>query len=320
MKKEYTIFYSWQNDTDGDREYVRGVLESAIETVSKDLDVKISIDSDSRDEDGETSIDAAIMTKIANCDFFVCDVTPVAQLYPQKDVCKAVPNPNVMLELGFAIGNIGWERCILVWNTKMGSQQNAPFDIRNHVTAGYELSKEMLSDEIQTKNLNLTEIIKGKIERFDEIIAKQQDNLVKKYDYKVYRHWLQIIPFDKLKNSIDFFCSNNAYFHESFEMWDRFQYQYDETCEYRFVDEELTIAIEDLVENIQRLVAFASTNCVQNEVMKNFHKLRSFYDFMDHDKALAEETKCVNIIDNLHKKITESLMNYRRLIACKFGE
>ena len=189
MKKKFTIFYSWQNDTDGDRQYVRNVLQNSVDALMKELEVDIQIDSDSRDEDGEKSIDVAILKKIANCDFFVCDVTPVEKLHPSDEVYKEMPNPNVMLELGFAIGNIGWERCILVWNTLRGAQQNAPFDIRNHITTGYEFSKEMSKEELNNKGLRLKSVLKGKIERYDEILAKQQLDLQGKHDYPKIRNY-----------------------------------------------------------------------------------------------------------------------------------
>lgn len=91
MKKKYAFFYSWQNDTDGDRQYLRNVLQNSVDAIKKELDIDIQIDSDSRDEDGAKSIDVAILKKISNCDFFVCDVTPVGKLHPSDEVYKEMP-------------------------------------------------------------------------------------------------------------------------------------------------------------------------------------------------------------------------------------
>lgn len=320
MKKKYTIFYSWQNDTDGDRQYVRNVLQNSVDALMKELEVDIQIDSDSRDEDGERSIDVAILNKIANCDFFVCDVTPVGKLHPSAEIYKELPNPNVMLELGFAIGNIGWERCILVWNTKIGAQQNAPFDIRNHITTGYEFSKDVSKEELKSKGLHLKSVLKGKIEKYHEILAKQQSDVQWKHDYKVYRHWLQIAPFDKLKESVDQFCSNMGYFKEDFDMWDYLQYGFRNSIEFQFVDEELTTSMNDLVTNIAKMEMFAAKYFDQNEVLPDYRKVRNFYYIMDSSEAANEEAKCIMLAGEHYKNVIDSLKRYRMLIAKKFGE
>lgn len=320
MKKKFTIFYSWQNDTDGDRQYVRNVLQNSVDALMKELEVDIQIDSDSRDEDGEKSIDVAILKKIANCDFFVCDVTPVEKLHPSDEVYKEMPNPNVMLELGFAIGNIGWERCILVWNTLRGAQQNAPFDIRNHITTGYEFSKEMSKEELNNKGLRLKSVLKGKIERYDEILAKQQLDLQGKHDYKVYRHWLQIAPFDILKESVDWFCTNMGFYKEDFDMWDYLQSGYRNSIEFQFVDEELSTSMNDLVTNIANMEMFAAKYFDQNEVQPDYRKVRNFYNIMDSSEAAKEEVKCIKLADEHCTNVIDSLKRYRMLIAKKFGE
>lgn len=320
MKQKYTIFYSWQNDTDGDRQYVRNVLQNSVDALMKELEVDIQIDSDSRDEDGEKSIDVAILKKIANCDFFVCDVTPVEKLHPSDEVYKEMPNPNVMLELGFAIGNIGWERCILVWNTLRGAQQNAPFDIRNHITTGYEFSKEMSKEELNNKGLRLKSVLKGKIERYDEILAKQQLDLQGKHDYKVYRHWLQIAPFDILKESVDWFCTNMGFYKEDFDMWDYLQSGYRNSIEFQFVDEELSTSMNDLVTNIANMEMFAAKYFDQNEVQPDYRKVRNFYNIMDSSEAAKEEVKCIKLADEHCTNVIDSLKRYRMLIAKKFGE
>jgi hypothetical protein len=45
---------------------------------------------------------------------------------------KKLPNPNVLIELGFAARSIGWERTILVINNAYGSASDLPFDILQH--------------------------------------------------------------------------------------------------------------------------------------------------------------------------------------------
>lgn len=225
-----------------------------------------------------------------------------------------------MLELGFAIGNIGWERCILVWNTLSGAQQNAPFDIRNHITTGYEFSKEMSKEELKNKGLRLKSVLKGEIEKYDVILAKQQLDLQGKHDYKVYRHWLQIAPFDKLKESVDQFITNMGFLKEDFDMWDYFQYGYRNSIEFQFVDEELSASMNELVTNIAKMAMFAATYFDPNEVRHDYRKLRNFYDIMDSSAAAKEETKCIKLAEEHYSNVIDSLKKYRKLVAKKFGE
>ncbi len=44
---------------------------------------------------------------------------------------KAMPNPNVLLELGYAAAKLGWDRLVLVMNTNYGHPEELPFDLRN---------------------------------------------------------------------------------------------------------------------------------------------------------------------------------------------
>lgn len=321
MKDSFRIFYSWQNDTPCDnRGYIRKCIQKSIEKLEKQLKCQIIIDSDSRDEDGEHSIDVTIMNKIAKCDFFICDVTPVAVLRPKEDVIKYIPNPNVMLELGYAINAVGRERCILVWNTKQGSQQNAPFDIRNHITKGFEYSEDMTKDEIKEKGLHISSILKSKIEKYDDILQKQKSSRFNMYDYGVYKYWASIAPLDDLKQSIDSFCNNISYFDKDMRMWDGFQYEYRNSFEHRYLDKELTDAIENLVGAIVEMSMYAATICDRNAVSTDYFKMRDFFRVLDSQKALEEETKCFQKVREMYPRLIDAVKKYRVLIAKKFGE
>lgn len=320
MKTKYTIFYSWQNDTDGNRSYIRTVLEDAVKKISESMCIEIQIDSDSRDEDGGKPIDEAIIGKIQRCDFFLADVTPVHTLNPGEEVYKSIPNPNVMLELGYAIHSVGWERCILVWNTKCGAQQNSPFDIRNHITKTFEYTKEMSTQELKKTGLQLKSIIQGKIDRYDVIIAKQKSNDAKYYDYSVYKYWDSIASFDMLKSSIDGFCSNIGFHDKDLEIWDRLYMEYTTSFNHRFLNEELTVKYEQWLSALRELSMFAATYCDKLQDDRDYYKLRNFYRIMDPDKAAEEEHNCIKKVIELHAKTLERLKEYRRTVAEAFHE
>ena len=57
---------------------------------------------------------------------FVADVSIVTP----AGATRLIPNPNVLLELGYASKAIGWERIVMVANTAFGQPEELPFDLR----------------------------------------------------------------------------------------------------------------------------------------------------------------------------------------------
>jgi len=56
---------------------------------------------------------------------------------------RKTPNPNVPIELGYAVKTLGWERVICVVNGDYCNIEHLPFDIRNnrasvYPTTGYQ--------------------------------------------------------------------------------------------------------------------------------------------------------------------------------------
>jgi hypothetical protein len=85
-------------------------------------------ESDTQGVPGSPNIVQTIFERIATCSTFVADLSFVAT----TSSGKKVPNPNVLIELGFAAKAIGWERTILVLNVAYGDAENLPFDILQH--------------------------------------------------------------------------------------------------------------------------------------------------------------------------------------------
>jgi hypothetical protein len=68
-----------------------------------------------------------ILKKIENCEIFIPDVSFVAR----TDAGKLVPNPNVMIEFGFAVHARTHAAIMPVMNTTFGSPEQLPFDMRH---------------------------------------------------------------------------------------------------------------------------------------------------------------------------------------------
>lgn len=125
-----TIFWSWQSDLDArvTRDLIRDALVQAIADLDAELDERLEMTSDTKGVAGSPDIVATILAKIEKARVFVGDVTPLAI----SRGGKALANPNVLIELGYAKHAIGLERIILIWNTAFegATIEQLPFDMR----------------------------------------------------------------------------------------------------------------------------------------------------------------------------------------------
>jgi hypothetical protein len=130
----FTVFYSWENDLPREiaRDFIHDAAELAIKNLAQDvkLDDSPRLDHDTEGVSGVPAIGDTILAKINQCGAFLADVSIVGECNLSSREKKYSPNPNVLLELGFAAARVGWERIILVMNNAYGSPQRLPFDLR----------------------------------------------------------------------------------------------------------------------------------------------------------------------------------------------
>jgi len=111
------IFYSWQSDLDkkANSYFIRDALQIAIQDLNGDpaTDLELRLDSDTRGKSGSPSIDVTIFDKIDSCNIFVADISTINSTTGERRKC---PNPNVLLELGYAAHRLGWERILCIFN------------------------------------------------------------------------------------------------------------------------------------------------------------------------------------------------------------
>lgn len=166
----HVIFYSWQSDLDPalTRVFIEEALTAAAENLKGDDKAAIEavIDRDTAGVAGTPGIAETILQKIDECDVFVCDVSiinnpeavpesnlllqtvrGVAQVilertFRYRRIKRPTPNPNVLIELGYAAARIGWEHVILVQNTVYGDPGSLPFDLRNRRIVPFNLSSK----------------------------------------------------------------------------------------------------------------------------------------------------------------------------------
>lgn len=136
--KSFTVFYCWQSDlkSASTRSFIEDALGSAIREINQDNSVKleVDIDRDTQNVPGAPEISASILSKIDSSHAFVADVSII-----NHDVAnvRLTPNPNVLLELGYALHSLGDERMILVMNTAFGGPEKLPFDLSHRRVLTY---------------------------------------------------------------------------------------------------------------------------------------------------------------------------------------
>ena len=127
-----TIFYSWQSDAPNpvNRAFIRRALEDAADNLNRgegaEVEDVVRLDQDTQGVAGSPPIVDTILAKIAACDVFVPDVT-----FMPSSGGRYTPNPNVMIEYGYALKTPGPERIVAVMNTHFGKPSELPFDMRH---------------------------------------------------------------------------------------------------------------------------------------------------------------------------------------------
>ena len=136
-----TAFSSWQSDRPETKQFVMRALEDAIDTFNQGAEPEdhLRLDEDTRDVPGWADIAKVLLEKIQSCTVFVADITPINDALTER---QAVPNPNVMLELGYAFG-VGHrdQRIVTVVNTRHLPNDrfnSLPFDIRGRIHVGFD--------------------------------------------------------------------------------------------------------------------------------------------------------------------------------------
>lgn len=147
------VFYSWQSDTPAktNRGFIQKAIEIAITRINKsDLDLDFVLDRDTKEVAGTPSIADTILEKIENCDIFIGDLT-----YDAKNtIGEPCPNPNVLLELGFAVGRKGWDCVINVMNEHYGSADSLPFDLKHRRWPIRYTLEPNIQDDSKSKTLS----------------------------------------------------------------------------------------------------------------------------------------------------------------------
>jgi hypothetical protein len=126
----YTIFFSWQSDHSPNegRNLIESAIKSAIQRLGTDAEIveslrdSLSLDKDTKGVPGNPPIFETILKKIDRSAIFVPDLTSVAN----RSKGELIPNPNVLIEYGWALKSRGYHQIVPVMNVAQGDPKTSP--------------------------------------------------------------------------------------------------------------------------------------------------------------------------------------------------
>jgi hypothetical protein len=133
----FTVFLSWQSDRgSAEQDLIERALNEALERIVGDATVEpavrqegLAVDRDTKGVGGTPPIVETIFAKIDDAAIFVPDLTFVST----RASGRPAPNPNVLIEYGWALKSLTHRRIVTVMNSHYGkpSPDSMPFDMRH---------------------------------------------------------------------------------------------------------------------------------------------------------------------------------------------
>ena len=322
MKSDFSLFYSWQSDLplECNHKYIRKCIDKAAKSIKTELNVNITIETDTRNSSGLESIENTILTKIGTCDFFIADITPVKKIEVKNNKVKGIPNPNVMFELGYAVRTLGWSRVLMINNNKYGDKETAPFDINHHNIIGYYLDN---NGDNKCCELNIYQILKEKISNYDALLDEFRQLYETDYDIKLFYETETIASECELLDSINTIKNNLAYYRRQSKIWDNLIYRYNEKPSKKYLDEELHNSYSDFIDKLSEMrtevaIYFREVKFEYREDDDRFFKIRNSHEIFNNlEEALADEKNNIKKFYRHSNSTLVSYENYRKIVQRK---
>jgi hypothetical protein len=146
------VFYSWQSDLPNstNRGFIGDALQKATKSIRNDESIEVDpvVDRDTDGVPGSPDIASTIFAKIEEAQIFVCDISIINS---ESESRRLTPNPNVLIELGYAFKALGSDRVIMVMNTAFGKPEDLPFDLKMRRVITYSSNQDD-NDKSQERN------------------------------------------------------------------------------------------------------------------------------------------------------------------------
>ena len=255
--KQITIFFSWQADSPykTNRNFIEECIKSSTKEITKEIPIIFNIDRDTKNVGGMPGVVDTVLKKIRACDIFIWDATIV-----YKDP-KYAPNPNVLIELGYAFAVLGEGRIIGIINESNGTNADElPFDLMHRRwPIKYNLSLKDTEDvnykkeqkKILTNNLRVA---------IKTSLNEPKNGLIQSdIDFHISKNLWEIINSDWMLNWLYYRRHNIQYEQNKFlKVLEMYKY-YSLKPENQFVEERLRLAHSVFLKSIDEyLLTFAN--------------------------------------------------------------
>ena len=223
LPKDFVIFFCWQDHLDKKlhRYLIRDAIKAAIVKVQGELPKTANCilrpDSDTSGKAGTIEIAKIIFEKISKSTIVIGDVTPAPVILGKK---RWYPNPNVMIEIGYAAKVVGWNRILCLFNGANCKAEQLPFDIRHRRVNPY-ICKDIKGKQQAVKKLE--GIIVVSLRAFLEEIGRGEideslDNATLKHarDLRLLRQLMGTIHRPTMDRYIERGLSSHLYYDATF--------------------------------------------------------------------------------------------------------
>lgn len=181
---EFKVFYSWQSDLPGKetRHFIKECIDDAIAFAEKTEAIEAIRDEATKGTTGSPNIPTTLLSKIDESDLFVADISLCYTGDIEKEgKHQQSPNPNVLLELGYAVKRLTWDRVICICDEDYG--KDLPFDIAQNRIQFYRLKgkdRKEVKREVSKAILFDIQKLKGQVPNGKPGTAR---HIVGTYDY-----------------------------------------------------------------------------------------------------------------------------------------
>jgi hypothetical protein len=303
------VFYSWQSDLPSSTN--RGFIQSALEKATKELrsddslTIEPVIDRDTLGLSGSPDITESIFNKIDLADIFIADVSLINQGSE-----KPTPNPNVLIELGYAIKVLGWHKIIMMMNSHYGDPNKLPFDLKSKRVLTFSI-EEKSTQKAPQRNI-LTKFLIGAISLvLENKVENKETNSdlnseAKKIDKALLKQFLEVLPSN---GSIRFIDENNmAGF--SFELkalddLDKFRYEWND-AEHEFLDTKLEVLKKELHELVCQYLKIIA--------IETFPTSSRGYNTVPPEWKIEQPDRFFEVVNKLHSLAGEIVSKHQELI------
>lgn len=125
---EPIIFLCYQTEYPSAREALREALLYSLDILNLRSRLPLTLAESYRSQDGPVRLNRTIMRKIRKSLLFIADATPIASI-DNKESALLIPNPNVCIEIGYAIQCKRSEQILLAQMQRPDLPGQFPFDL-----------------------------------------------------------------------------------------------------------------------------------------------------------------------------------------------